>query len=141
MEPASTISTISSVFSSVMRKPGRVLRLHADLLEHGLDLRAAAMHDDRIDRGLLQKHDVAGEFARQMLLAHGVAAVFYDHDLLVVALHIGQRFRQDAGLLPRRRLHRGRSWTHRGCLAAAGVAGKSYCSGATATARQCVSFG
>ena len=39
----------------------RVLRLHADLLEHGLDLRAAAMHHDRIDRGLLEQHDVAGE--------------------------------------------------------------------------------
>jgi hypothetical protein len=43
----------------------RVLRFHADFLEHGLDLRSAAMHHDRIDRGLLQQHDVAGEFARE----------------------------------------------------------------------------
>ena len=44
---------------------GGVLRLDADLLEHGVDLRSAAVHDDRIDRGLLQQHDVAGELARQ----------------------------------------------------------------------------
>ena len=79
-------------------QPRGKLRLHADLLEHGLDLRAAAMHDHRIDRGLLQQHDIAGEFARQILRAHGVAAVFHDDDFLVVALHIGQRFGEDAGL-------------------------------------------
>ena len=45
-------------------QPRLVLRLHADPLEHGLDLRAAAVHHDRIDRGLLEQHDVAGEFAR-----------------------------------------------------------------------------
>ena len=56
------------------------------------------MHHDRIDGGLLQKHDVAGEVAGEMLIAHGVAAVFHDDDLLVVALHIGQRFGQDTGL-------------------------------------------
>ena len=52
------------------------------------------MDDDRIDRGLLQQHDVAGEFARLILRAHGVAAVFDDDDFLVIALHIGQGFRR-----------------------------------------------
>ena len=33
-----------------------------------------------------------------MLVAHGMAAVFDDDDLLVVTLHIGQRFGEDAGL-------------------------------------------
>ena len=83
----------------------RVLRLHADFLEHGLDLRSAAVNDDRIDRGLLQKHDIAGEFARQILRAHGVAAVFDNDGFLVVALHIGQGFRKNAGLLERRHVH------------------------------------
>ena len=50
------------------------------------------MHHHRIDRGLLEQHDVAGEIARGLLLAHGMAAVF-DHDgFLVVALHMRQRF-------------------------------------------------
>ena len=35
--------------------------------------------------------------ARRRLVAHGVAAVFHDHDLLVVALHVRQGLRQDAG--------------------------------------------
>ena len=84
---------------------GGEFRLDAELLEHGRDLRAAAVHHHRIDRGLLQQHDVAGEIARGLLLAHGMAAVFDDDDLLVVALHVRQRLRQDARL----RL-RDRSW-------------------------------
>ena len=79
-------------------QPRGELRLHADALEHGLDLRAAAVHDHRIDRGLLEQHDVAGELAREIFLAHGMAAVFHDDDLVVVALHVGQRFGEDAGL-------------------------------------------
>src|SRR6185312_15327955 len=38
---------------------------------------------------------------RHRLLAHGVAAVFHDDDLVVVLLHVRQRFRQDARLLLR----------------------------------------
>ena len=52
-----------------------------------------------------KQHDVAGEVARQMLRAHGMAAVFDDDDRLVIALHIGQGFRKDAGLLVRRYVH------------------------------------
>ena len=78
-------------------QPGGVLRLDADLLEHGLDLRSAAMHHDRIDRRLLQQHDVVGEFAGHIFGAHGVAAVFDDDGLLVIALHVGQRLGQHTG--------------------------------------------
>ncbi len=56
------------------------------------------MHHHGIDRGLLEQHDVAGEIARGLFVAHGVAAIFYDDDFLVVLLHVRQRFRQDAGL-------------------------------------------
>ena len=73
-------------------------RLDAELLEHGRDLRAAAVHHHRIDRGLLQQHDVAGEVARGLFLAHGMAAVFDHDDLLVIALHVRQRLDQDARL-------------------------------------------
>jgi hypothetical protein len=62
------------------------------------DLRAAAVHDHRIDRGLFQQHDVAGEIPRDLFVAHGVAAVFHDDDLLVVALHVRQRLCENARL-------------------------------------------
>ena len=73
-------------------------RLDAELLQHGGDLRAAAVHHHRIDRGLLEQHHVAGEIARGLLLAHGVAAIFHHDDFLVVALHVRQRLGQDARL-------------------------------------------
>ena len=37
------------------------------------------------------------KLARRCLVAHGVAAVFHHDDFLVVALHVGQRFGEDAG--------------------------------------------
>ena len=97
---------------------GGEFRLDAELLQHGPDLRPAAMHHHRIDGGLLEQHDVAGEIARRLLLAHGVAAVFHHDDLLVVALHVRQRFGQDAGL----RLA-GRSWDAL-LIASASLAGR-----------------
>ena len=63
------------------------------------------MHHHRIDRGLFQQHDVAGELARRFLLAHGVAAVFHHDYLLVVALHMRQRFGQNLGLVVRGNRH------------------------------------
>ena len=63
------------------------------------------MDHHRIDRGLFQQHDVAGEVARHLLLPHGMAAVFHDDDRLVIALHIRQGLGQDAGLLIGRHLH------------------------------------
>ena len=44
-----------------------------------------------------EHHHVAGEFARQIGIDHGVAAILDDDDLIVIALQEGQRFRQDAG--------------------------------------------
>ena len=75
------------------------------------------MHDHRIDGGLLHQHDVAGEASRHLLLAHGVAAVFHDDGLLVVALHMGKRFRQDARDIVGRNGHRG-MFRHSGVCAA-----------------------
>ena len=81
--------------------PGEV-RLDAQLLQHHADLRTTAVHDDRIDAGLLQEHHVFGEVARLVLVAHGVAAVFHDDDRVVIAQHVRQRLHQDFGLLLRR---------------------------------------
>src|ERR1700736_5769807 len=38
-------------------QPGRKFRLDAQPVEHVADLRPAAMHDDRVDGGLLHQHD------------------------------------------------------------------------------------
>ena len=73
------------------------LALDAELVEHGADLRAAAVDDDRLHAGLLQEHDVAGEGAGETGVTHGMAAVLHHDRLVVVALHVGQRFRDDAG--------------------------------------------
>jgi hypothetical protein len=89
-------------------QPGGELGLDAEALQHIADLRAAAMDHHRIDRGLLEQHDVAGKAARRILLAHGVAAVFHDDGLVVVLLHVRQRFGKNAGGFvgrDRRRLH------------------------------------
>ena len=89
------------VAASVTRRAVGEFRFDAEPVEHGLDLRAAAMHHHRVDGGLLQQNDVAGEFTRGFFLAHGVAAIFDDDGFLVVALHMRQRFGEDSGLLLR----------------------------------------
>ena len=58
------------------------------------DLRAAAMNDDRVDAGLLEKRDIGRESLAQSHIAHCMAAVFDDDRLVLVALHIGQRLCQ-----------------------------------------------
>lgn len=59
------------------------------------------MHDHRVDRGLLEQHDVAGKVLRRLLVAHGMAAIFDDDGFFVILLHVRQRFGQDAGLVER----------------------------------------
>ena len=71
--------------------------LHA--LQHGADLRPAAVDDDRQHAGLAQQADVLRERPRQCLIAHGMAAIFDDDGALFVALHVGQGFGQDPGLI------------------------------------------
>ncbi len=48
------------------------------------------MHDHRIDAGLFQHHNVAGESAGALLVTHGVAAIFDQNDFIIIALHMGQ---------------------------------------------------
>ena len=76
----------------------RELALDAEALEHGADLRAAAVHHDRVHAGLLEQDHVAREIARDLLVAHGVAAIFHHDGRLVVAQHVGQRLDEDFGL-------------------------------------------
>ena len=84
----------------------------AELLQHRADLRAAAVHDDRIQAGLLEQHHVAREIALLLLVAHGVAAIFHHDGRIVIAQHMRQRLHEDFGLFLRadfRRFGHGRS--------------------------------
>ncbi len=57
----------------------------AEAFEHRADLRAAAVHDDRMDAAVAQEHHVGGERFPQRVVGHRVAAVL-DHDDLAVQL-------------------------------------------------------
>src|SRR5699024_5284804 len=73
------------------------LRFLAYFFEHVADLRATAMHDDRIETNLFHECDITGKAGFQTLVGHGVAAVL-DHDGLAgKTLNIGQRLTQNAG--------------------------------------------
>ena len=74
-------------------------RLDAELVQHGADLRPAAMHHHRIDAGLFEQNHVAGEIARDRFVAHGVAAIFHHDDGVIVMQHVRQRLHQDIGLI------------------------------------------
>jgi hypothetical protein len=94
MEPVSTISTTSIAASSVTRKPS-TKEEGIEPLQHRADLRAAAMHHDGIDARLLHQHDVLREMLGDAAF-HGVAAIFHDDGLAVIAQDEGQRLDEDA---------------------------------------------
>ena len=79
--------------------------LDLELLQHGGDLRAAAMHHDRVHARLLQVDDVLGEGVGQCLVAHGMPAELDDDRLLVIADQVRQRLGQDARLVLGIHLH------------------------------------
>jgi len=57
------------------------------------------VHDDRVDAGLLEKRDVAGESLAELRVAHCVTAIFHHDGLVLVALHVGQGLNEKAGLV------------------------------------------
>ena len=94
--------------SSVVTLQARLeLADDAVLVEGGADLRAAAVHDDRLEPGLAQEDDVLGEGGLQVLVDHGVAAELDDDGLAVVPGQPGQRLDEDLGLGERGVLPRG----------------------------------
>jgi hypothetical protein len=76
------------------------------------------MHHHRIDGGLLQQNDVARKRLRDLLRAHGMAAIFDDDGFIVILLHVRQRLGQDAGLVERTDM---RQVGHEGGLVVSGV--------------------
>ena len=79
-------------------QPRGELRLDAEPVQVAGDLRAAAVHDDRAQAGVLQEHQVLREPGAQLLGGHRVAAVLDHHGLAVEAVEPGQRLDQRARL-------------------------------------------
>ena len=75
--------------------------LLAELAQRGVDLRAAAVHHDRVQADQLEQHDVFREVLLQRRLGHRVAAVLDDDGLAVELADVRQRLRQDLGLVAR----------------------------------------
>ncbi|MPL96411.1 hypothetical protein SDC9_42589 [bioreactor metagenome] len=73
------------------------VRLDAELGQHVVDHRPAAMHDDRVHPHLLHQHDVAGEFRHRLVVAHGIAAELHDDHGAGVALQVGKRLGEGPG--------------------------------------------
>src|SRR3546814_3389827 len=69
-------------------------RFDPELFQHRADLWPAAVDDDPVDADRLQQHDILGEVALRLRVAHRVAAIFDDEGLAGVALEIGQRLDQ-----------------------------------------------
>ena len=67
--------------------------------EHGVDLRAAAVHHDRVDADVVEEHDVLRESAAELVVDHGVAAVLDHHGGAGEALDPRQCLDQRGGLV------------------------------------------
>jgi hypothetical protein len=66
--------------------------------EHRADLRAAAVHDDRVNPAVAQEHHVGREGRLEHVVGHGVAAVLDHDDLAVQLLEPWQRLREHGRL-------------------------------------------
>src|SRR5690606_31498436 len=80
-------------------QPGGERGLDAQLVEVGVDLRAAAVDHDRLEPGVAHEDDVLGERLLQRVVGHGVAAVLDDDGGAVEVLQPRQRLDQGRGLL------------------------------------------
>ena len=66
----------------------------AEPLQHPADLRAAAMHHDRMDADLLHQHHVAREGDERIGVAHRMAAIFHHDRRAGIAGDMGHGFGQ-----------------------------------------------
>src|SRR5699024_669432 len=79
--------------------PTDKLALHADLFQHGADLRPAAMHQHHIDAHELHQDNIAHHGVLQIVVNHGVAAVFDHYGLSRIFLDVWQRLYKHLGPL------------------------------------------
>ena len=80
---------------------GSKLALDVQPREHCADLRAAAMDDNRVHTGLLEEDHVLGEVAGNLLVPHGMPAIFHDDGGIIIAQHMRQSVNQNLGLFMR----------------------------------------
>ena len=73
------------------------LALLADLSQHFIDLRAAAVYDNDLDADQIEQYQIVDDRVLQLLIDHCVTAVFYDNGLTVIFLNIRKRFDQNIG--------------------------------------------
>ena len=69
--------------------------LLAHPFQHIVDLWPAAVNDYRVHSHELQQHDVAGEALFEMLLDHGITAIFNDNRFTVKTSNIRQGLGQN----------------------------------------------
>ena len=89
--PTSTIRTTSIVSGRGHPQAAGEAPLDAEPFQVGVDLRAAAVHDDDLDPGVAQEDDVLGERVAQRVVGHRVAAVLDDDGPAVEPLEPRQR--------------------------------------------------
>ena len=90
IEPASTISTISTVFWSVTRRPPSNFDSMPILASIAPICGPPPCTTIGLTPDCFKQRDVAGKGLAELGIAHGVAAIFHDHGLVLVALHVGQ---------------------------------------------------
>jgi hypothetical protein len=78
------------------------LRLDAEAMQHGVDLRAAAVHEHEAQADAGEEHQVADHRRLQLRGLHRRAAVLDHHRLALEPLDEGERLRQDAHAVQRR---------------------------------------
>ena len=69
----------------------------AQAFQQAADLWAAAVHDHRVDAHLFHHHHITGKAVLQLVVFHGVTAIFDDHGGAGKTLNIRQRFNQNPG--------------------------------------------
>ena len=72
------------------------MALHAHLLEHLVDGRAAAVHQHDAHAQQREGDQIVHDGIFQFFVDHGVATVFHDHGLSVILLDVGCRLREQA---------------------------------------------
>src|SRR5699024_2004016 len=75
------------------------LPFQADFVEHHVDLRPAAMHDDGARADRAEEDHVGGEGSLELVVNHGVAAVLHNHDFVAVVQQPWQGLGQHVGTL------------------------------------------
>ena len=58
--------------------------------EKGVNLRATTMHNYRVNANMFEQDNIQGKLLFQMLIHHGMSAIFDDHSLASEFLHVGK---------------------------------------------------